>query len=93
MTEMRFDPIRGEWVAFASHRQDRTFLPAEDHCPLCPTRDPQKPTEIPRAAFDEKLKYLAGSELGAGAFLNDVLPEEAARQLRTAVEHGDSSGD
>jgi UDPglucose--hexose-1-phosphate uridylyltransferase len=32
-----------------------------------------------------KLKYLAGSELGAGAFLNDVLPEDVARRLRGAL--------
>jgi UDPglucose--hexose-1-phosphate uridylyltransferase len=30
----------------------------------------------------EKLKYLAGSESAMGAFVNDVLPEEAARMLR-----------
>lgn len=30
----------------------------------------------------EKLKYLAGSEAGAGAFINDTLPEETAAQLR-----------
>jgi UDPglucose--hexose-1-phosphate uridylyltransferase len=30
----------------------------------------------------EKLKYLAGSEAGAGAFINDVLPETAAQRLR-----------
>jgi UDPglucose--hexose-1-phosphate uridylyltransferase len=29
-----------------------------------------------------KLKYLAGSESAMGAFINDVLPEEAARMLR-----------
>jgi UDPglucose--hexose-1-phosphate uridylyltransferase len=32
----------------------------------------------------EKLKYLAGSEAGAGAFINDLLPEEAAENLRSA---------
>ncbi|MFY9235468.1 MAG: hypothetical protein WAO58_13530 [Fimbriimonadaceae bacterium] len=31
----------------------------------------------------DKLKYLAGSEAGAGAFINDTLPEETAAQLRT----------
>ncbi|MEV6982193.1 galactose-1-phosphate uridylyltransferase [Sphaerisporangium sp. NPDC051017] len=31
----------------------------------------------------QKLKYLAGSESAMGAFVNDVPPEEAARQLRT----------
>jgi UDPglucose--hexose-1-phosphate uridylyltransferase len=32
-----------------------------------------------------KLKYLAGSELGAGAFINDTAPEETAAALRAAV--------
>jgi UDPglucose--hexose-1-phosphate uridylyltransferase len=30
----------------------------------------------------DRLKYLAGTELGAGAFTVDVLPEDAARTLR-----------
>ena len=34
----------------------------------------------------EKLKYLAGSEQGAGTFIGDVLPEEAAEHLRAAIE-------
>jgi UDPglucose--hexose-1-phosphate uridylyltransferase len=33
-----------------------------------------------------RLKYLAGSESAMGAFLNDVLPEETARALRTALD-------
>jgi UDPglucose--hexose-1-phosphate uridylyltransferase len=32
---------------------------------------------------ESKLKYLAGSELGAGAFINDTLPEETAERLRS----------
>ncbi|HET9187219.1 MAG TPA: galactose-1-phosphate uridylyltransferase [Acidothermaceae bacterium] len=32
-----------------------------------------------------KLKYLAGSESAMGAFVNDVLPEQAARMLRDVV--------
>ncbi|MFG3442929.1 galactose-1-phosphate uridylyltransferase [Nonomuraea sp. NPDC047897] len=34
-----------------------------------------------------KLKYLAGSESAMGAFVNDVLPEEAARMIRSQVDH------
>lgn len=30
----------------------------------------------------DKLKYLAGVESGMGAFVNDVVPEAAARRLR-----------
>src|SRR5262249_32072931 len=36
-------------------------------------------TAIRRAA--RKLKYLAGTESGAGAWSNDILPEDAARML------------
>ena len=32
-----------------------------------------------------KLKYLAGSESAMGAFVNDVLPEEAAKLLRSVT--------
>jgi UDPglucose--hexose-1-phosphate uridylyltransferase len=30
----------------------------------------------------DKLKYLAGSEVGAGAFINDTVPEVTAARLR-----------
>ena len=33
----------------------------------------------------EKLKYLAGSEQGAGTFISDTLPEESARTLAAAI--------
>ncbi len=36
--EMRRDPLTGEWVPMATHRMDRTHLPAADACPLCPAR-------------------------------------------------------
>ena len=34
----------------------------------------------------ERLKYLAGTELGGGMFVNDSLPEEKAAELRAAKE-------
>ncbi|HVE98890.1 MAG TPA: galactose-1-phosphate uridylyltransferase [Mycobacteriales bacterium] len=52
MTERRRDPTTGQWVTFATHRQDRTFLPAADECPLCPTRDPGSPTEVAESSYD-----------------------------------------
>ena len=33
-----------------------------------------------------KLKYLAGSESGAGVFINDTLAEESADRLRSLLE-------
>jgi UDPglucose--hexose-1-phosphate uridylyltransferase len=52
MGELRFEELRGEWVDYAIHRQERTFLPPEEHCPLCPTRPGGEPTEIPFPAFE-----------------------------------------
>jgi UDPglucose--hexose-1-phosphate uridylyltransferase len=48
----RFEELRGEQVTYAIHRQDRTFLPARDHCPLDPTRPGGEETEIPFPEFE-----------------------------------------
>jgi UDPglucose--hexose-1-phosphate uridylyltransferase len=50
-SEIRLDPLTGEWVAMAAHRQARTYKPPADLCPLCPTK-PGKPTEVPEADYD-----------------------------------------
>lgn len=52
MSELRWDPLLGEWVITATERQERTFLPPKDFCPLCPARPDGVPTEIGRADFD-----------------------------------------
>ncbi len=50
-SQMRRDVLLGEWVAIASHRQDRTHLPPADECPLCPSRA-DRLSEIPSADYD-----------------------------------------
>jgi UDPglucose--hexose-1-phosphate uridylyltransferase len=52
MSERRWNPVLGEWVITATHRQDRTFLPPAEYCPLCPTRQGGDPTEIGRPDFE-----------------------------------------
>jgi UDPglucose--hexose-1-phosphate uridylyltransferase len=52
VSELRWNPLLGEWVATATHRQERTFLPPADFCPLCPTRPGGFPTEIPEETYD-----------------------------------------
>ena len=52
MNQLRWDPTLREWVAYATHRQDRTFLPPEEYCPLCPTKPGGFPTEVPREHYD-----------------------------------------
>ncbi len=48
---IRHDPLTGEWITVAGHRQDRTHLPPADACPLCPSRDGRQ-TEIPGSDYD-----------------------------------------
>ncbi len=52
MSELRWHPFRKEWVIVATHRQDRTFFPPDDYCPLCPTKPGGFPTEIERDDYD-----------------------------------------
>jgi UDPglucose--hexose-1-phosphate uridylyltransferase len=48
---MRFDRLLDEWVTIAGHRQTRTYLPPDDECPLCPSRDDHQ-SEIPAHDYD-----------------------------------------
>src|ERR1700691_5763012 len=50
-SQVRHDPLLGEWVIVAGHRQDRTYLPPADHCPLDPSA-PGRLTEIPAPSYE-----------------------------------------
>ncbi|GGS49500.1 MULTISPECIES: galactose-1-phosphate uridylyltransferase [Streptomyces] len=50
-SEIRRDPLLGDSVAVASHRQGRTYHPPADECPLCPTRG-DRLSEIPDSSYD-----------------------------------------
>jgi UDPglucose--hexose-1-phosphate uridylyltransferase len=52
LNQLRWDPTLGEWVAYATHPQDRTFLPPAEYCPLDPTKPGGFPTEVPRESYD-----------------------------------------
>ncbi len=63
MSELRWNPLLEQWVITATHRQDRTFFPPDDYCPLCPTKEGGFPTEVPAedyeiVAFDNKFPSL-----------------------------------
>ena len=51
-SHLRWHPLRGEWVAYAGHRQHRTFLPPPEYNPLAPSRDADSPTEVPEGRWD-----------------------------------------
>ncbi|MGC5410895.1 galactose-1-phosphate uridylyltransferase, partial [Streptomyces sp. DT225] len=50
-SEFRRDPLLGDSVAIASHRQGRTYHPPADECPLCPSREGRQ-SEIPEPDYD-----------------------------------------
>jgi UDPglucose--hexose-1-phosphate uridylyltransferase len=52
LNQLRWDPTLREWVVYATHRQDRTFLPPAEYCPLDPTKPGGFPTEVPRESYD-----------------------------------------
>jgi UDPglucose--hexose-1-phosphate uridylyltransferase len=60
----RWHPLRGEWVAYAAYRQNRTFQPPPEYNPLAVTTDPAAPTELPAgdyeiAVFDNRFPSMA----------------------------------
>jgi UDPglucose--hexose-1-phosphate uridylyltransferase len=66
---LRWDPLLGEWVIIAAQRQDRTFLPPPDQCPLDPSA-PGRLTEIPADSYDvvvfeNRFPSLRGARAGA----------------------------
>jgi UDPglucose--hexose-1-phosphate uridylyltransferase len=51
--ELRRDPILDEDVIVSTARQDRTFLPPAEYCPLCPTASADAfATEIPSPTYE-----------------------------------------
>jgi UDPglucose--hexose-1-phosphate uridylyltransferase len=79
-SHLRWHPLRGEWVAYANHRQNRTFLPPPEYNPLAPTVDPEHPTEVPAgnwevAAFENRFPTLTlQAEEPAPESIVDTLP-------------------
>jgi UDPglucose--hexose-1-phosphate uridylyltransferase len=65
--QLRWHPLRGEWVTYAAYRQGRTFLPPPKYNPLAPSTDPVAPTELPVgnweiAVFDNRFPSLMPPE-------------------------------
>ncbi len=83
MNELRWDPTLREWVAYATHRQDRTFLPPKEYCPLCPTKPGGFPTEVPRESYE-----IAVFENKFPSFVPDAPPPEEAGSELTPTAAG-----
>ena len=77
---LRWHPLRGEWVTYASYRQNRTFLPPPEYNPLAVTINPEFATELPQgdwqiAVFDNRFPSL---NLSAHSPPDLIVPTEPA---------------
>lgn len=83
---LRWHPLRGEWVAYASHRQGRTFMPPPEYNPLAPTSDPKFPTELPQgrydvAVFDNRFPSMIVGASDPPISIVDTLPANGACEV------------
>lgn len=82
LSHLRWHPLRREWVAYASARQARTFLPQAAECPLCPARD-GRIGEVPFPDF-----AIAVFENRFPAFTSDAAAPELVEGLTLAPAAG-----
>jgi UDPglucose--hexose-1-phosphate uridylyltransferase len=57
LAQLKHDPLTDEWIAVASHRHTRAFLPPTNECPLCPASDSylsEIPDNFDVAVFENK---------------------------------------
>ncbi|MEQ1821955.1 MAG: galactose-1-phosphate uridylyltransferase [Fimbriimonadaceae bacterium] len=83
MSELRYHPFLRTWVITATHRQDRTFHPPDDYCPLCPTKPGGFPTEVPVpnydiAVFENKFPSLSPTPPDPEIESSDLVPVRPA---------------
>lgn len=104
MSELRKNPITGEWVITATHRQERTYIPPADMCPLCPTLPGCSvfQTEIPGAdwgvaVFDNRFPSLVTPPPEPVVSSHGIYEVEPSRGVCEVVvystEHARSFGD
>ncbi|WP_432066190.1 galactose-1-phosphate uridylyltransferase [Streptomyces sp. C10-9-1] len=101
-SEIRRDPVTGDWVTIAGHRQSRTYHPPADECPLCPSGEGRL-SEIPDpdyhvAVFENRFPSLASDAAVHGSGLAHPVAKAAAGTGRCEVvcftaEHATSFAD
>jgi UDPglucose--hexose-1-phosphate uridylyltransferase len=80
---MRLDALTGDWVSIADHRQNRTFLPPANECPLCPSGGGTMPSEIPAheydvVVFENRFPSFATESAAAGGARDSLLAHAPA---------------
>jgi UDPglucose--hexose-1-phosphate uridylyltransferase len=95
-SHLRWHPLRGEWVAYAAHRQNRTFLPPPEWNPLAPSRDPVHPTEVPEgpwqvAVFENLFPTLSGLSHDPPSLIVETRPGRGACEVVVFTQDASAS--
>jgi UDPglucose--hexose-1-phosphate uridylyltransferase len=95
-SHLRWHPLRGEWVAYAAHRQNRTFLPPPEWNPLAPSRDPAHPTEVPEgpwqvAVFENLFPTLSGLSHDPPSLIVQTRPGRGACEVVVFTQDASAS--
>jgi UDPglucose--hexose-1-phosphate uridylyltransferase len=90
VSELRWHPLLREWVTVAPWRQDRTYHPPAEFCPLCPTRPGGPETEIPEAdyhiaVFENRFPSYTGKQGRSEVVC--YTPEHSSSLGQQSVEH------
>ncbi|MEH2119270.1 galactose-1-phosphate uridylyltransferase [Nostoc sp.] len=93
---LRWHPLRGEWVAYASHRQGRTFMPPSEYNPLAPTTKQEFPTELPQgkydvAVFDNRFPSMAQAAHDPPECIVETLPANGACEVVVFTQNAQAS--
>ncbi len=82
--ELRHDPLLDAEVVIASHRQERTHLPRENECPLCPSTA-ERSTEIPASDYDVVVFENRFPSFATGSLELSPLPEGDTAATRSVA--------
>jgi UDPglucose--hexose-1-phosphate uridylyltransferase len=94
--QLRWHPLREEWVVYAGHRQTRTFLPAASDDPLAPSADPARPSEVPAgpwdvAVFENRFPALAADAVDPAPTIVDSRPAHGVCEVVVFTQASDGS--
>ncbi|MET8628352.1 galactose-1-phosphate uridylyltransferase [Kitasatospora sp. NPDC004669] len=83
-SEIRLDPVLGDWVTVAAHRQQRTYHPPAGECPLCPSREGRL-SEIPAADYEVAVFENRFPSLALGSAEHVAAHEDPLHTVRPAA--------
>jgi len=83
---LRWHVLRGQWVTYASFRQDHTFMPPPEFDPLAPTRDREHQTEVPSGQWEVAVFENRFPSLGRTGTACEVVVFSQDRQLDLGYE-------